>query len=331
MLEAAPHSIIDLDAMAADTLVATRENQLGHQTAPELDEKVRLSKAVSIISIGDTLYVADSDQHTIFALTKEGTWVDRIGREGRGPGEFSLIYGLFVNEHHIYALDMNNGEIDVFDHSFRYQKSFPYFTVSGRHNTIAVSNKWLLAPAMMNNQTLITQYDAVQPFDTLDTLLQPIVPRGYHPMAQNRFIVDATPSGDYVLSFPGLPYLFVFDAQHHQTHTIYLTDDYFDTLDNPSLEPVKNADPMSMGVRSMLNAVYLESNGSIWISVKNQLYELVPEDNEYSLKRSIIMPYSEEVRKSQRDEYVTVRDILIDDGRLFISSTHENYIYKFDI
>ncbi|MGM0586818.1 MAG: 6-bladed beta-propeller [Bacteroidota bacterium] len=331
MVKAAPQSIIDLDAIPVDTLVATRENQLGHKTASHLEEKVLLSKPNSIEKIGKKLYVSDFDQNSIFVMNDQGTWIDWLGRKGHGPGEFFGMGGIFSNAKHIYVIDPNNTEIDVFDHNFKFENSFNYLTMGGFYPNATASNHWILTPAPMNSNVLINQNSVVEPFDSLGTVFEPIVPRDFHPMAQNRFDIDATLDGDYVLAFRGVPYLFMFDKDHQQTHSIYLQADYFDTIDNPTLEPRKNADPMSMGIKMLVNRVYLESDGSLWLQIKNQLYKLVPEGDQYTLKRSIIMPYGKELRKNQTDKFVTLGDMSIDGNTLYVCSIREKYIYKFEL
>lgn len=60
------------------------------------------------------VYIADSDQLTIHRFRDDGFFIESIGRDGEGPGEFRSLTKLRYRDGKVYALDRNQNRITAF-------------------------------------------------------------------------------------------------------------------------------------------------------------------------------------------------------------------------
>jgi hypothetical protein len=61
------------------------------------------------------VYIADGDQNVIHAYGPSGDYIQKIGKEGKGPGEFTMVSLMRHDDNQLYALDMRQRRINVFD------------------------------------------------------------------------------------------------------------------------------------------------------------------------------------------------------------------------
>lgn len=60
------------------------------------------------------VFIADIQQLKIHVFDSDGSWIQSIGRQGRGPGEFQQISELKIVSDQLYAIDANQRRINVF-------------------------------------------------------------------------------------------------------------------------------------------------------------------------------------------------------------------------
>jgi len=79
-------------------------------------DDVILGPRIQNISVDNRgrVFIADVKQNTIHVYNSDGTYLQDIGREGRGPGEFQRIQDFKINNAHIYILDSRLSRISVF-------------------------------------------------------------------------------------------------------------------------------------------------------------------------------------------------------------------------
>ncbi len=73
----------------------------------------RIIRWVEADSKGHT-YILDNTENTIHVFNSEGEYLDSIGREGRGPGEFMLVADYQVDDQFLHVLDRRQRKISVF-------------------------------------------------------------------------------------------------------------------------------------------------------------------------------------------------------------------------
>lgn len=69
---------------------------------------------VEVDSLG-RVFIADIGKKVIYAFAPEGQFIDQVGRDGRGPGEFSsYIKNLQIHGNRLYAYDPDPSRLNVF-------------------------------------------------------------------------------------------------------------------------------------------------------------------------------------------------------------------------
>lgn len=78
---------------------------------------VFLGRFIKDIAVDDRerVYVADFFERKIHVYTPAGSYIQSIGREGKGPGEFQFIWVLRVKNQQLFVLDYIQSHISVFD------------------------------------------------------------------------------------------------------------------------------------------------------------------------------------------------------------------------
>lgn len=61
------------------------------------------------------IYISDTMQQTIFKLDSNGDFIQKIGRRGRGPGEFLELGKIFIFDNELLAFDPMQFKVEVFD------------------------------------------------------------------------------------------------------------------------------------------------------------------------------------------------------------------------
>jgi hypothetical protein len=60
------------------------------------------------------MYIGDWDANTVFVFSDNGSFVQSLGREGGGPGEFRSIYHMGIHEGMLHVYDFNQQRMNVF-------------------------------------------------------------------------------------------------------------------------------------------------------------------------------------------------------------------------
>jgi len=61
------------------------------------------------------VYIADGDQNVIHMYESSADYIRKLGKEGKGPGEFTMVNLMRHDETQLYALDIRQQRINVFD------------------------------------------------------------------------------------------------------------------------------------------------------------------------------------------------------------------------
>lgn len=116
------------------------------------------------------LYVADSGWNKIFRFDSEFKFVDSIGRQGQGPGEFSAnprgapLKIHFGNDGMIYVLDPGLRRLSRFDKNWKFQKSFPLNKSFSDFPLVNSNGDIFLLAWGINNAELIQIFDSESEF-----------------------------------------------------------------------------------------------------------------------------------------------------------------------
>lgn len=97
---------------------------------PEIEPGVFIYKPTSLtVDREGNLYIFDQAQHQIFKLDQNLKFIRTIGRDGKGPGEFSagraMIYVYIGPDNRLYVKDTMEQRIIVFDTNGKYLNDYP--------------------------------------------------------------------------------------------------------------------------------------------------------------------------------------------------------------
>lgn len=94
-----PEATLEFEQLA--TFGVTDEVLLGRVTGTAVDED-------------DRVYIADWDANTVYVFNEDGSFLQNLGREGGGPGEFRSIYHMGIHEGMLHVYDFNQQRMNVF-------------------------------------------------------------------------------------------------------------------------------------------------------------------------------------------------------------------------
>ena len=63
----------------------------------------------------ERVFIADGDQNVIHIYESGGDYIGKVGKEGKGPGEFTMVSLMRHDQSQLYALDRRQRRINVFD------------------------------------------------------------------------------------------------------------------------------------------------------------------------------------------------------------------------
>jgi hypothetical protein len=333
LLQEAPATIIDLDEVPVDTVLVTPENMLGTKRSSRLSEPAFLSPmGTRFIKIEDSLYVANRQK--IFVMDAKGVWQRSVGGQGRGPGEFAASIRISHNSEYIAALDYWNGRIQVFDHNLNL-----LFTETKNLHDSHLSNNLALTDDFLymgipphGSEDLISVYKMDDFSNKFDTFWPKIIPDGLQPGPYNTIIIDSNISNRLAITNLGLPYLFILNEERGINHLLYFDSTYYRELENPAAKPVRieGKDEHSLpGVRSFIQQMLLNDDGTIYFTVGYNLYEVIPvATNKYQLNRAWHFVIEESPSSSENLKSIHITDMIVESDSLYFVTMSEGYLFK---
>ncbi|MFA3782610.1 BF3164 family lipoprotein [Melioribacteraceae bacterium 4301-Me] len=79
-----------------------------------LEDSSYISFAYNIIFYKNKYYVSDLDNYRVLILDTNLTYVNSIGKYGKGPGEFTAVTEIYIDNDTLYAFDPNKNKFNVF-------------------------------------------------------------------------------------------------------------------------------------------------------------------------------------------------------------------------
>ena len=113
--------------------------RVGHEVHSEVLNDIRFTEMVvygesedvmfgniltSAVGPSGRVYLGDMDQQKIHVLDINGDYITSFGGQGNGPGEFQMINKIAVNQEYVYAFDMIQARIHLFEpDQYRYVRT----------------------------------------------------------------------------------------------------------------------------------------------------------------------------------------------------------------
>ena len=319
LLDSAPHFVVNTDIEPERWVATTR---LGLP-----NDSLILGRPGHMIEINDSLYISESSGHDIFAVGVDGYLSRKIGRQGQGPGEFTLIRGMQYSGSHVFVMEM--GRVHIFTETFEYIDAF--FSLDPGMHRFSVSPDYIFLKCpgdpLENDWGICVRstsppHDWIPDIELLPTLDLP------NQGGENDNVVTVTPDGDRIaLAYSGLPYIFVYDDQFRHLRTIRFegkeVQDFQPSGFPGQVEVPAGTEAFTKAfVRTMkfLNSRYLivRING-------HYLFDLSEDD--YGLKKMIVF---RPMNDTEERKDVFADDFLLHGDYLYASSPWEAYVYGYE-
>lgn len=91
----------------------TFEQQITYRDTDEVMFSPRIGKVE--VDIRDRVYILDYGQNKIPVFDSDGSYLQSVGRKGRGPGEFLSLREIQVGDRNLHVLDTEQTKVSVFD------------------------------------------------------------------------------------------------------------------------------------------------------------------------------------------------------------------------
>lgn len=280
-----------------------------------------LAKPTDVVTVGDSIYIADTKQHAIFVADAKGRLVRRIGRKGQAPGEFIEPVRITANDRFIFVYGHGNHRIQVFDHQFNYVESIPHGFLP-LTNAIVADNKHLFLPESARDSMLVSVHAAIKPFKRKRAFMPRLVPPGpQQPMAHNQ--VPLYTDGSTICSaYIGLPYVFCLNDRFISTRTLVFKGTAVDRLNNPIPDRIQfsgsgSPNQNSTAVRSFVEDMHI-FDGHLFLARDNTVLTLSMETGQ--LQGTLILP---------TEGYI--HQIHVDDNGLLIVMRGKPTMYLYDV
>ncbi|MDZ7392438.1 MAG: 6-bladed beta-propeller [candidate division KSB1 bacterium] len=217
LLEAAPKSVIELDALEPEViypdLVIPRDTT-------QKEGGLFLAAPSGVVVLRDSVYITDWMNHCIMVADMEGRLDRAIGRRGQGPGEFDTPVGIAANSASLLVAEFGNRRVQVFDHALAYLGSIPAGFYLGRPAGIGASDRRFFIPGGLVQDSLLAIYEACRPYRRIGSLMPPVASSPAYANALRQVQAASNAAGLLAVAYSVLPYVFVFDSEARQVATI---------------------------------------------------------------------------------------------------------------
>ena len=319
LLASAPHFVVDTD-IEVERLGATI--RLGLPT-----DSLILGGPLQMISIGDSLYISEDNSVNIFAVGVDGYLSRKIGKPGKGPGEFA--YAAFLGElkyngSHVFVKDRDR--IQVFTSKFEYVHSF--FNLAGTYRRFSVSPDYIFL-GCSGKDWLVCTRSTSPPYDWIQSIvLLPVLDLPGQ-SGENHYLVTVSPDGERIaVAYGGLPYIFVYDDQFIHLQTIRFEGrdvrNFKSIVGPPDGVPAGSIEP---GTRLFILTIKFVNSQYLIATVPKGNYVLDLSENDYKLARKIVFG---PVDDTEEREGIYPADFLLHKDHLYVSSPWEEYVYGYE-
>lgn len=325
LLGAAPVSLIDIDALPADTLYPDAQVA---QAADSLEDVQFMS---AMVIAGDSIYMGDMQLNAIFVAAHDGPLRKRLGREGRGPGEFQHLLNLTSNEKSIFTLDSGRMQELTFD--LKYVGSKPWSGSAGfGRGELAASDIRIYIPCGYGAEYRICHMNAEKPYEMGEPFVRSVAIQ-QPPM--NSFAVATGPNRVYGV-FKGLPYVFVFDENHGHIQTIRFhgdavtehADEY--TVDGvPPGSGVQMGEQRTIGLRPILSSPITVDSLTIAVPIGGVWYFIEESRRgKFTNTRAVTMIYRSKRTGEERAVYGP-SSVEVYNGHLYVRNSWTSNVLRY--
>ena len=188
----------------------------GYEPNGNFTNKQYFSNCRDLLAFKDTLLILDDDQNCFFISDFNGNIKRKIGRDGKGPGEYNRPACIDRNDDYYIIHDQGNARVQILDRLFNYKKSF-FFDYLPLSSNLAVSSSFIISNSMdysSQNKPMTYKLNNLDLSKT-DFLEKQFIIKDFikETLLFYDFMFAADNKNRIVAALSNLPYLFVFDGK----------------------------------------------------------------------------------------------------------------------
>ena len=301
-LHGVPVQLIDLDAVAVDTLraIATVGEDSGNAG-------LFAGQATSSAVFRDSLLVADMALDALLVADAAGTLARTIGRAGEGPGEFKDPVDVVANDSYFFVHDVA-GRVQGFDAAGNSATIADRTSLGGN---VAVNEMLLFVPST-GADSLIDLYLSTPPFTKRGSILPRLIGPGFQPGGHNAFrVASGLPDGSTVVAYGGMPFLIRLDEQLMPVQVIQFEGKAASELSNPP--PVETADFEPVRIRIFVRGLDVIGH-CVALFQGMRAYLLGTDGTEIALRSAVVFT-------DQHGKPFSVNDLTLTEDKIIVAST----------
>lgn len=339
LLQDVDHSVINLDQVELDTLIAEKENILGYRDSDNDRLPEFLGTIADLLILDETIIVADRQQNLIWEMDLQGAWKETAGNEGDGPGEFRNLFKILSNSTRLYAIDRSNARIQVYDHQLTIMDMFSQSIFGISDEQFAVSEDYFFYPSdPFSDSLLVKVRSANMPYQEVNAFLPALISAGHQPAAYNTYHAHSNSRGEFVVTYAGTPYLLIYSEDLELEHYIKFDSSFYADLENPSLEPVssnqlmESGEPPVPGVRSFIYNLKVSENETIYFLVDSTLFRLTRGSRGgYDIQRGWVIKYGTRDEDKLDGEVIQIGKFDVKNEMMILSTFGSQEILRFNL
>lgn len=320
MLDTAPHFVASTDIEPERWIATTR---LGIP-----NDSLFLGSPGRMLVIDGSIYISESMIPEIVVVEVDGHISRKFGGRGQAPGEFDReVSGMEYRDSHVFVRALPR--MQIFTKTFEYVDMF--FAPDYLMKRFAVSTDYIFlqCPGSPENSIwLICARSTSPPYDWIPGT--ELLPKLDFPnqTGENSNMVTVNHDGDRVaVAYGALPYIFVYDSQFRHLQTIR-----FEGKEVREFEPsgfpgnIEIPDGTEAFTKIFISTIkFLDSRFLIArTATGNYIFDLSEDD--YKIAKKIVFRPVSDIEERRN---IYAKDFLLHEGYLYVSSTHEEYVYGY--
>jgi len=259
---------------------------------------------VDIITDDNFVIITDGNSNSIIQYNTNTNTFKQFGETGRGPAEFNGIGEIDKNNEYYFILDRRNLRVQILNKNFQSVHSISLKAVCPICS-ISASKKYFMVPDFSNKNRLVDIYSASPSFTKIKSVMPKLVPIGEQPFMLNTILSYQTDQGQFVFTYAGLPYYFIYNSDINHIETIELKGQFIDDFYGNKSEKIKNLPKVEQQKRVRiltkdiaLTKQYLFVSLQKYLIVIDRFSEKIIAKYEFIYMDSTLIPFKIEVNYS---------------------------------
>lgn len=320
-------STINTESIKTDTVFV--EEHISFESSVFLDNKVFVTDLIGINITESNSVIFNRNFPFIINHNEDSDSLKVIGKEGKGPNEYSEIKNVVISENYNYAVDPSNSRISKLDKNFDFINVFTNEKIDFQtsQSEYSIFKDDLVLP-IKNNEKYLAGIFNNKNGALKASFLPRLIPIGKQPAAVNNYKISSSKNGKMGLAYFGLPYIILFDENLKAVQTIIIQSEEIKEKTS-SLKPIEDNSGLGVGVSQIIFGIEWIDDSHLMVFRKNMIYILQEIQGSFNLINKVKLEYSDEALAKKHKIYgVKFRVTDISNDFMYVSSNFDTGIYS---